>query len=75
METYVAPVTDNLIDIITAHVKKKRNREKIMKTIIEPVLEDINRKYYPHYITLISLFIMMILMLITLLFVSFWIKK
>jgi hypothetical protein len=75
METYVAPVTDNIIDIITTHVKKKRNREKIMKTIIEPVLEDINKKYYPHYITLISLFIMMILMLITLLFVSFWIKK
>jgi hypothetical protein len=75
METYVAPITDNLIDVITKHVKKKRNRDKIMKTIIEPVLEDINRKYYPHYVTLISLFIMMILMLITLLFVSFWIKK
>jgi hypothetical protein len=75
METYVAPITDNLIDIITNHVKKKRNREKIMKTIIEPVLEDINKKYYPHYVTLISLFIMMIIMLITLLFVSFWIKK
>ena len=75
METYIAPITDNIIDVITTHVKKKRNREKIMKTIIEPVLEDINRKYYPHYVTLISLFIMMILMLITLLFVSFWIKK
>ena len=64
MDTYVAPITDNIIDVVTRHVKKKKNRDKIMKTIIEPVLEDINRKYYPHFMALLSLLIIMTIMMI-----------
>ena len=75
MNEYLGNITDNLIGTLTTQVKKKKNRDKIMKNIVEPVLEDINKKYYPHYITIISLFIMMILMLITLLFVVFWTRK
>ena len=45
-----------------------------MKNIIEPVLEDINRKYYPHYITIITLFVVMNILLIVLLIISYWSK-
>ena len=55
MDDYISPITDKLIDTISSQIKKEKNRKKIMKNIIEPVLEDINKKYYPHYITLISL--------------------
>ena len=58
MDDYINSFTDNLLNTVSTQIKKKKNREKIMKTIIEPVLEDINKKYYPHYVTLISLFIM-----------------
>lgn len=75
MDEYICTITNNLINILTIQVKKKKNRNKIMKNIIEPVLEDINKKYYPHYITIISLFIMMIIMLLTLLFVVLSTKK
>jgi hypothetical protein len=75
MDDYLGNITDNLISTLTTQVKKKKNRDKIMKNIVEPVLKDINNKYYPHYITIISLFIMMIIMLITLLFVVFWTRK
>jgi len=70
MDTLIGPITDNIIDNLAKHVKKKETRNKIMKHVIGPVLEDINRRYYPHYITLITLFIMMIIMLIILLFIS-----
>ena len=75
MDEYLGNITDNLIGTLTTQVKKKKNREKIMKNIIEPVLTDINKKYYPHYITIISLFIVMIIMLIVLFSISIYSKK
>jgi hypothetical protein len=75
MDLYVGPMTDSLLTNISNEIKKKKNREKIMKNIIGPVLEDINKKYYPHFVSIISLFIMMILLLISLLILSIYTKK
>jgi hypothetical protein len=75
VENIVGSITDRVVDTASKHIKNKKNREKIMKNIIEPVLTDINKKYYPHYITLITLFIMMIIMLIILLTISLCSKK
>jgi hypothetical protein len=72
VENIVGNITDRIVDSASSHIKNKKNREKIMKNIIEPVLTDINKKYYPHYITLITLFIMMIAMLIVLLTISLY---
>jgi len=75
MDLYIGPMTDSLLSNISNEIKKKKNREKIMKHIIGPVLEDINKKYYPHFVSIISLFIMMILLLISLLILSFYTKR
>ena len=75
VENIVGNITDRIVDTASKHIKNKKNREKIMKNIIEPVLTDINKKYYPHYITIISLFIVMIIMLIVLFSISIYSKK
>jgi amino acid transporter len=75
VENIVGSITDRVVNTASKHIKNKKNREKIMKNIIEPVLTDINKKYYPHYITVITLFIMMIIMLIILLIISLYSKK
>lgn len=75
MDLYIGPMTDTILTNISNEIKKKKNREKIMKHIIGPILEDINKKYYPHFVSIISLFIMMILLLISLLILSIYTKK
>jgi hypothetical protein len=64
MEKYIGPATDNLIDILTTKVSEEKNRKKIMNKIIKPILEDINKKYYPHFMALLSLLIIMTIMMI-----------
>ena len=64
MEKYVSPITDNLIDILTSKISEEKNRKKIMNNIIKPILEDINKKYYPHFMALLSLLIIMTIMMI-----------
>lgn len=64
MEKYVGPITDNLIDILTSKVSEEKNKKKIMNNIIKPILEDINKKYYPHFMALLSLLIIMTIMMI-----------
>jgi hypothetical protein len=64
MEKYVGSVTDNLIDILTSKVSEEKNKKKIMNKIIKPILEDINKKYYPHFMALLSLLIIMTIMMI-----------
>jgi hypothetical protein len=64
MDNYISPITDNLIDLLTKEISKVKNRKKIMKNIIQPILEDINKKYYPHFMALISLLVIMTIMMI-----------
>lgn len=65
---FISPVTDGIINSFIDEIKKKRNKEKIMRNIIEPILNDINSKYYPHVITLI-VFLSVIIILLTLLLI------
>lgn len=64
MDKIIGPATDNIIDILTSEIYKERNRKKIIKRIIQPILEDINKKYYPHFMALLTLLIIMTIMMI-----------
>lgn len=64
MDKIIGPATDNIIDILTSEIYKKKNRKKIIKRIIQPILEDINKKYYPHFMALLTLLIIMTIMMI-----------
>jgi hypothetical protein len=64
MDKILGPATSEIIDILTIEMYKRRNRKKIMKKIIQPILEDINKKYYPHFMALLTLLIIMTIMMI-----------
>ena len=64
MDKLIGPATSNIIDSLTCEIAKKKNRKKIVKRVITPILEDINRKYYPHFMALLSLLIIMTIMMI-----------
>lgn len=65
--SFIGPMTDNLINSFIDEIKKKKNKEKIMKNIIEPILNDINDRYYPHMMTLTVLLSLIIILLLLLL--------
>ena len=64
MDKLIGPATNNIIEILTFEIAKKKNRKKIINRVITPILEDINKKYYPHFMALLSLLIIMTIMMI-----------
>jgi hypothetical protein len=64
MEKYIEPFTGNVIDIITKELSKEQTKKKIINKVIKPILVDINKKYYPHFMALLSLLIIMTIMMI-----------
>ncbi len=61
--TFIGPITDGIVKDFINEVKKKKNRDKIMKNLIEPILSDINDRYYPHMMTLMVLLALIIILL------------
>lgn len=64
--SYIGPITNDIINACIREFKKKDNREKISKQIIDPVIREIYRKCYPFAGThlLIQLFIIFLLIYI-----------
>jgi hypothetical protein len=67
MGDYIGPVTDALIDNIIKEVKRKKNKEKIMNDIIDPLLRDLATRYYPHLMSITMILIIMVILLISIL--------
>lgn len=65
--TFIGPLTDNLVNGFVDEMKKKKNRDKIMENIIEPILSDINSRYFPHIMGLAVLIVIVIILLLLLL--------
>lgn len=61
--SFLGPLTDNLVDSFVNEMKKKKNKEKIMKNFIEPILNDINDRYYPHMMVLVVLLALIVILL------------
>lgn len=68
--TYIGPLTDAILDNIIKEIKKKHNKEKIMKNIIDPLLCDLTTRYYPHFLTVTIILIIMVVLLIAILIIS-----
>ena len=60
---FIGPITDNIINSCIEEIKKEKNKKKIMKYIIEPILTDINNRYYPYIMTLVFILIIIITLL------------
>ncbi len=67
-KSFIGPLTDEIINNFIKELKKKKHRDKIMKNIIDPLLCDINDKYYPHMMML-TIFLVLIIILLTLLLI------
>lgn len=61
------PLIENIIDRITSEIKKKKIRDKITKNLIDPILDDINNRYYPYMLMLTTLLIIIIVLLLMIL--------
>ena len=72
MTDLIGPFTTNIIDKFISHIKKKENKEKIMKHFINPILNDITNKYYSYFLSLIIILIFMIILLVVLLILFFY---
>ena len=59
-------LTSGLIKTIILELQKKTNRDKIIKHLINPVINDITSRYYSYFLSLILILIFMVLMLIIL---------
>jgi hypothetical protein len=70
---FIDDMTSTIFTGLMHEMKKKKYKEKIIKTVVEPIINDINDRYYPHMMTLVSLLILIILLLVILIIVD--IKK
>lgn len=73
--SYIGPFTDKLIKDFIHEFRKEKNMNRIRENIIDPVLCDINNRYFPHMMTLITLLILIILLLTILLWINFFDRK
>ena len=62
--SYIGSLTKNLIETFSKEVKKKDNKEKIMKHIIDPIVTELFVRYSVHLTFYILLHITVILLLI-----------
>jgi pyridoxal/pyridoxine/pyridoxamine kinase len=65
----VETITGYAIDEIIKGFKNKKNKSKIIKYIIDPILSDLTIRYYPHFLTIIIILVLMVILLITLLLI------
>lgn len=70
MSSLVGPVTDAFINNIIKVLKKKENKEKVIKYIIDPILYDLSLKYYPYILIIIITLILTVILLIILLIMN-----
>lgn len=71
-DDYDVSLPDKIFNQIFNELKKKKYKDKIMNDIIEPLLNDISSKYYPHFIYLTTMLIVIIILLIGVLALSFY---
>lgn len=62
--SYVGPVTRQLIDNCTKELGKTETRDKIIKNIIDPIMNGLFKKYLSYIACFIIMQIMIIILLI-----------
>lgn len=66
MDDCIGTLTTSVIDTIINEIKKKKNKDKIMKNIVDPFLKDVATRYYPHFVSLITILTIIVITLIVL---------
>ncbi len=63
MSSYIGPLTNTIIEGISNEITKNDTQDKIYKSILNPVLCKINRRYMPYFIFFILLLLVIIILL------------
>lgn len=66
----IGPVTDAIIASLGDEIKKPETREKIMTSVIDPLVADIMNRYYPFFIVTIIILVVIIALLLAILILS-----
>lgn len=67
--SYIGSLTKNLIETFSNEVKKKDNKEKIMKHVIDPIVTELFRRYSLHLSFYLLLHVTVILLLIYIIYI------
>jgi hypothetical protein len=63
-------MTEAMIDTVIREVKKKSNKDKIIKHIIDPLLCDISSRYYSYFIMTIIVLLLVVILLFAILILT-----
>ena len=69
MTHVVGPVTDKIINSVINEFKKKENKEKLMKYVVDPLFIELYNKYYPYLIFIIAVIITIIVLLLSIILI------
>ena len=75
MSQIIGSLTNTVLDSIVKEMKKQKNKEKIMKNVIDPLLCDITTRYYPHFLTVTIILVVMFILLIAILIITLFKKN
>ena len=62
--SYIGPITQQLLDNCTKELGKSETKDKIIKNIIDPILNGLFRKYLSYILCFIIMQTMIIILLI-----------
>ena len=69
---YIGPMTDAIINQLSAEIKKKKTKDKIIKDVLNPILNDITSRYYPHLMGVIITLTIIIILLLSILCINIY---
>lgn len=69
MKSGIGQMTDAIINQIILELNKKETKEKINANILHPMIDKINKKIYPYFLTFSVLIILILIFIIIILYI------
>jgi hypothetical protein len=63
-------MTNSIIDTVIIEINKKKNLNKIMDNIIDPLLLNMSSRYYPYFMMIIVVMLIIIILLVSILIIG-----
>lgn len=72
---YIGPIADKMIKDFIMEVRKEKNMNRLRNNILNPVLHDINDRFFPHMVAIITLMMIIIILLTVILIINMLVIK
>lgn len=67
--SYIGPLTQDLLEACTKEIKKKETKEKIMKNLIDPLVNEFFKRYSMYVTCFMFIHIITIILLIYIIYI------